>query len=199
MNSMSRLVIALLLGAVFVPAQAQQADPTALTAQVVPNDAVNVQELVDKQFGSEFQVVGSPHFDVDMNGDNINDAIIVARSKDPLLGEGEFHYKVIDPYNDFFGYGNPKVTLQFAMKADPAQDNMVLLVIHGAGAEGWQAPVPKAKFVLVNVPYKTLEYKRATLKKKVVTLIIAEDIDEVHAAVYWDGKKYKWEPLGSSH
>jgi hypothetical protein len=53
--------------------------------------------------------------------------------------------------------------------------------------------------VLVNIPYSKLEFKRATLKKKLVTTIIAEDVDEVEAAVYWDGRKYKWEPLGSSH
>jgi len=198
MRYTSRIVFVLCFAVSFASAQTQ---PTAVAVppSTVASGSVNVQELVEKQFGPEFQVVGPARLDVDMNGDDVPDAVIAARSKDPLLGEGEYHYKVIDPYGDFFGYGNPKVTLQFAMKADPAQDNMVLLIIHGVGAEGPQALVPKAKFVLVNVPYQKLGFKHATLKKKVVTTIMAEDVDEVEAAVYWDGKKYKWEPLGSSH
>jgi hypothetical protein len=200
MRSTFFFVFMLLLAVTFAAAQTGQANSQPAVAQASnPADSFDVQELVAKQFGPEFKVVGKAQFDVDMNGDGIPDAVISARSKDPLLGEGEFHYKVIDPYNDYFGYGNPKVTLQFAMKADPAQDNMVLLIIHGAGAEGWRAAVPQAKFVLVNVPYQKLAFKRAMLKKKVVTTIMAEDVDEVEAAVYWSGKKYKWEPLGSSH
>lgn len=194
------LVLVLLLSVPFAPAQAQQPNSTpAATQDSASADTVDVQELVLKQFGPEFTVVGPPQFDVDMNGDGIPDAVIVARSKDPLLGEGEFHYKVVDPYGDYFGYGNPKVTLQFAMQSDPAQEHMVLLIIHGAGKEGWRAAVPQAKFVIANVPYQKLSFKHATLKKKVVTTIIAEDTDEIEAAVYWSGKKYKWEPMGSSH
>lgn len=193
---MYRLVLALLLAAPFAIAQQNDAAPTLTPAA---SERMEVQQLVEKQFGTEFQVAGRWQFDVDLNGDGIPDAVIEARSKDPLLGEGEFHYKVLDPYNDFFGYGNPKVTLQFKLATTAEQENMVLLVIHGAGSQGWRASVPSAKFVLVNVPYQKLSFKRATLKKKVVTTIIAEDIDEEQAAVYWDGKKYKWEPVGSSH
>ena len=197
MRHTSEILSLLLFAVSFASAQTDQ--KTTPAAASVADQSVNAQEIVEKQFGTEFQVVGPARFDVDMNGDGISDAVIVARSKDPLLGVGEFNYKVIDPYNDFFGYGNPKITLQFAMKADPAQDNIVLLIIHGAGAEGPQAAVPKAKFVLVNVPFQKVGFKHATLKKKVVTTIMAEDVDEIEAAVYWDGKKYKWEPLGSSH
>ncbi|HZU41166.1 MAG TPA: hypothetical protein VE994_00715 [Terriglobales bacterium] len=200
MRFVSCFALALLLTVPFAPAQTQPSTSTPAPAQVATSgDTVDVQELVMKQFGPEFQVVGESHFDIDMNGDGIPDAVIVARSKDPLLGEGEFHYKVVDPYNDYFGYGNPHVTLQFAMQTDPAQEHMVLLIIHGAGAEGWRAAVPHAKFVIVNLPYKTLSFKRATLKKKLVTMIVAEDVDEVEAAVYWSGKIYKWEPIGASH
>jgi hypothetical protein len=200
MRLASLIVLALLLTVPIAPAQTQQSNPAPAPAQPSTSaDTVDVQELVLKQFGPEFTVVGEPHFDVDMNGDGIPDAVIVARSKDPLLGEGEYNYKVIDPYNDFFGYGNPHVTLQFAMQADPAMENMVLLVIHGAGAEGWRAAVPQAKFVLVNIPYQKLSFKRSMLKKKIVTTIVAEDVDEIEAAVYWSGKKYKWEPMAASH
>jgi hypothetical protein len=192
------LVLALLITVPFAPAQARQNSP-APQPTASSTDVSDIQEYVDKEFGTEFKVVGPPRLDVDMNGDGIADAVIIARSKDPLLGQGEFHYKVIDPYNDFFGYGNPKVTLQFATNADPTSSNMVLLVVHGVGPDGWRSTAPKPKFALVNVPYQKLEFKRATLKKKLVTTIMAEDVDEVEAAVYWDGKKYKWEPLGSSH
>lgn len=192
------LVLMLLMCVPFAPAQALQNSPAPQPA-ASSTDLSDIQEYVDKEFGTEFKVVGTPKLGVDMNGDGVPDAVIIARSKDPLLGQGEFHYKVIDPYNDFFGYGNPKVTLQFATNADPTSTNMTLLVVHGVGADGWRAQGPKPKFVLVNIPYSKLEFKRATLKKKLVTTIIAEDVDEVEAAVYWDGRKYKWEPLGSSH
>ena len=194
------LVPVLLLTVPFAPAQTQQPNSTPATTQnSTSTDTVDIQELIAKQFGPEFTVIGPPQFDVDMNGDGIPDAVIVARSKDPLLGEGEFHYKVVDPCGDYFGYGNPKITLQFAIQADPAQAHTVLLIIHGAGKDGWRASVPQAKFVIANVPYQKLSFKRATLKKKVVTTIITEDTNEIEAAVYWSGKKYKWEPMGSSH
>lgn len=77
---------------------------------------------------------------------------------------------------------------------------MVLLVIHGAGPEGWRAATPKAKFVIINLPFKQITVRKLMVKKKSVMAIYAEESgsDEMTSAVFWDGKKYHYQPLGSS-
>ena len=69
----------------------------------------------------------------------------------PMADQAEDNFTVIDPYNTFFGYGNTKITTQFASE-DPAMRGLVLLVIHGTGPEAWRAATPKAKFVIINLP-----------------------------------------------
>ena len=74
-------------------------------------------------------------------------------------------------------------------------------MIHGAGAEAWRAEAPKAKFLIINLPFKTIAVKKLTLRKRKVTAIYAEESREGEgtiSAVYWDGKKYKYQPLGAS-
>ena len=126
----------------------------------------------------------------DLDGDGVEDAVIVVRFKNPLGGQGQFNYKVVDPYFTFNGYGNPKVTVEFGSD-DPRYHNM-LLVIHGAGKEGWRAETPKEKFVIINLSFESLSIAPLVLKKKKVMAIMAEDDTGGTASVYWDGKKYKW-------
>src|ERR1035441_4678032 len=82
--------------------------------------------FVQQQFGTEFTLVpqvGAAFGDLD--GDGVEDVIIAARCKNPLLDEAEHNYTVIDPYHSFFGYGNPKITTTFST-ADPAQRGLVV-------------------------------------------------------------------------
>ena len=75
---------------------------------------------------------------------------------------------------------------------DPRYHNMVL-VIHGAGKEGWRAETPKQKFVIVNLPFEKLSLAPLVVKKKKKVLaIMAEEPVGGSSSVYWDGKKYKW-------
>ena len=74
----------------------------------------------------------------DLDGDGIEDLVVAARCTNPLADQAEDNFTVIDPYNRFYGYGNTKITTQFASE-DPATRGLVLLVIHGAGAEAWRA------------------------------------------------------------
>jgi hypothetical protein len=67
----------------------------------------------------------------------------VARVKNPLADQAELDYKVLDPYDEFFGVGDPKITTQFA-SADPARRGLVICIIHGSGSETWRAAQPKA-------------------------------------------------------
>jgi hypothetical protein len=136
----------------------------------------------------------------DLNGDGIEDIVIVARCKNPLLDEGEKSYRVIDPYNSFYGYGNPRVTSQMGPD-DPRMKDVVLLVIHGDGPEAWRSPTPKGKFVIINLAVKQITIRKMRVKKrKTATAIYVEEAgrDQMTSAVFWDGKKYRYEPLGAS-
>ena len=135
-------------------------------------------------------------FTGDLDGDGVEDAVIVAHFKNPLAGQVEFNYKVIDPYYAFNGYGNPKVTVEFGTE-DPRHHNMVL-VIHGAGKEGWRAETPKMKFVIINLPFDSLSIAPLMVKKKKVMAIMGEEETGGTSSCYWDGKKYKWAEGASS-
>jgi hypothetical protein len=157
-------------------------------------------DFVHQQFGSTCSL--DPKFTpmtADLNGDGIEDVLVVARCKNPLIDQGEKDYKVIDPMNSFFGYGNPKVTSTMGQQ-DPRLKGISLLIIHGAGADAWHAESPGAKFVIINIDVKTAVLKKMKLRKKTVTAIYIEEAtgDQMTAAIFWDGKKYKYEPLGSS-
>ena len=157
-------------------------------------------DFVHQQFGSTCAL--DPKFapmTADLNGDGTEDVLIVARCKNPLIDQAEKDYKVIDPMNSFFGYGNPKVTSTMGQQ-DPRLKGISLLIIHGAGADAWRAATPGAKFVIINIDVKTAVLKKMKLRKKAVTAIYIEEAtgDQMTAAIFWDGKKYKYEPLGSS-
>jgi hypothetical protein len=158
-------------------------------------------DFVQKEFGKSCTLESKwAPVTGDLNGDGIEDVVIVARCKNPLLDEGENNYRVIDPYNSFYGYGNPAVTTQMGPD-DPRIKGIVLLVIHGSGAEGWRATTPKTKFVIINLAVKRISIKKMRVKKrKTATAIYVEEAgaDQMTSAIFWDGKKYRYEPLGAS-
>ena len=155
--------------------------------------------LAQKQFGKTFALpekFPTPLITADFDGDGVEDAVIVANSREPMPDSFEFRYKVVDPYNAYFGMGNPNMTLSFST-SDPKRKHE-LLVIFGAGAEGWRAAVPKAKFVIVNLPFDTIEAGRMLIKKNKppIWVIKAREAEIMDSAVYWVEKKkqWKWEP-----
>jgi len=172
-------------------------NPGAQPAAAAANPSAEIAELVRRQFGAAFSVRTSfptPFLTADLDEDGVEDAVIVAFAKDPLVDQQAYHYKVLDPYDDFFGFGDPRITVGFN-QFDPQRNNMLLL-IHGAGAEAWRAAVPKSKFVLINVPFDRLEIGRALIKKKVYPTIAAQESQLLTSIVFWDPKKkkYRWEP-----
>ena|SRR2546425_8942176 len=172
---------------------------TAATQQSPTNQAVD-NDFVQKEFGSTCSLLPGPAPMVaDLNGDGIDDIALVARCTNPLIDEAEHNYKVADPYNSFFGYGDPKITSGFASE-DPAHRGLVVLVIHGSGADAWRSASPKAKFILINLPFKQVEVKKLKVRKKAVMAIYADEAsaDRTTSATFWDGRKYKYQPLGSS-
>jgi hypothetical protein len=198
------------------PSTAAPAAPAA--ASPAQMSVSELSALVEKQFGSGFEIVTEPPMSKiggakplndppehntwtplltgDFDGDGVEDAVIIARNKNALIGSDAYHYKVSDPYDDHFGYGTPTVTMDFNAH-DPVH-NLDLLIIHGSGKDGWRAETPKAKFVIINVPFELVSVARATLKKKAVNAIRVEESDTISSLIFWDGKKYRYTPGGGT-
>lgn len=154
-----------------------------------------IGSLVKQQFGPSFTVTSSMPTAIvvaDFDGDGIEDVAIVADSKDPLPDSYGFKYSVSDPYYGFFGYGNPQLTAGFG-KSDPGHSHD-LLVIFGAGSDAWRTATPKAKFVIINVPFDAVELGRMMIKKNKppIFVIKAQESRLMDSNVYWDAKKKRW-------
>jgi len=155
-------------------------------------------DFLQKQFGATCTLIeGEQPAFADMDGDGVEDLVIAAKCTNPMVDQTEYNFVVVDPYYSFFGYGDPKITSSF-ITDDPAIKGRVVLVIHGSGAETWHAP--KAKFALINLSFKKVRVKKMMLKKKKITAIYTEESggDQMVAAIFWDGKKYKYMPMGST-
>lgn len=194
------------------------ASATLATAQVAPAvPPADLAKMVHQEFGPDFElvtasptakIVGStamgeepthwtPLLVGDLDGDGSEDAVIIARNKNAVIGADAYHYKVLDAYNGHFGYGNPQVTASFN-NDDPVHD-LLLLIINGAGKEGWRAEKPKAKFVLINIPFVQASMAKAVRHKKTIDAIRVEESDTISSLVVWDGKKYKYVPGGATN
>jgi hypothetical protein len=161
-------------------------------------DAAQLAIIVKQQFGDTFTIPAkfpTPVITADFDGDGVEDVAIVANSKDPLPDSYAFKYEVADPYHAYFGFGNPKLTSSF--RADPEHSHH-LLVIFGNGKEAWHAATPKNKFVLINVPFDTLEVGRMLISKKKPPIFVIKALEAqvMDSAVWWEAKKkrWRWEP-----
>jgi hypothetical protein len=157
-------------------------------------------EFLHQQFGPEFTLVPelAPIFG-DLNGDGVEDVVIAARCKNPLLDQAEHNYTVIDPYYEFYGYGNPVITTRFS-EPDPLRRGLMVLIIHGAGPDAWRSTTPLSKFAVVNLPYRTLSVRKMRLRKKSIEAVYIEEAGETgeSSALFFDGKKFKYVPMGGS-
>ena len=187
----------LFLAACVAAAQSPQASQPA--AASAPNDdSGQLAAIVKQQFGATFTLPAkfpTPLITADFDGDGVEDVAIVANSKEPLPDSYAFKYEVADPYHAYFGFGNPRITS--SLGADP-QHNHHLLVIFGSGKEAWHAATPKGKFVLINVPFDTLEVGRMLISKKKPPIFVIKALETqvMDSAVWWDAKKkrWRWEP-----
>ncbi len=157
----------------------------------------DLQDVVAREFGSDVKInltFPTPFLIADFNGDGVADLAVVVYAKG--LSASNPDYRMIDPYNEYFGYGDPRVTTQFASE-DPSR-KLAVVVIHGVGPQAWRAEGMKEKFAIVNLPFDALKLQPIRVKKKKnVTAIVAHDHTSVSAVVFWTGKKYRWEPNGS--
>jgi hypothetical protein len=180
---MARLVTFLLLAAAMVCAQTPAVHTQAAQSGGTPAAAAPDAAQIVKLFGPAFRP--DPAFPVlvaDFDGDGAEDAVAVATGEDPALDQFAFHYRVSDPMSAAFGFKDPKLMQKFSTEEKP---RYLLIVLN------WRAP--KAKFVLMNVPFDSLSVTRVPLKKKAVFAVRATDVTGMKSAVYWDGKQWKWE------
>jgi hypothetical protein len=173
--------------------------PSAPARATHPTPAVS-DEFVQKQFGENCSLIqGPPQFVADLDGDGVDDLLVAAKCRNPIADQAEYSFKVIDPYNSFLGFGDVKVTSTFASD-EPERRGLSLLIIHGTGSDAWRAEKPKAKFLLINLPFKTLAVKKVALKKKTILGVYMEERGEgenTSSVIFWDGKKYRYQMLGS--
>jgi hypothetical protein len=184
-----------------VAAAAQKKQPPPPPAHATHPSPAVTDELIHKQFGDNCSLLpGPPQFVADLDDDGVDDLLVAAKCKNPMADKDEYSFVVADPYDSFLGYSDVKVTSTFASD-EPDRRGISLLIIHGADKDAWRADKPKGKFLLINLPFKTLTVKRFALKKKTILGIYMEEKGEgedTSSVIYWDGKKYKYQQLGST-
>ncbi|SPF44672.1 exported hypothetical protein [Candidatus Sulfotelmatobacter kueseliae] len=199
--SYTRFLLPILAGLMITTASAQTKPVPPPPAHAKPPSPAVTDDFIHKQFGDNCSLLDGPaQFVADLDDDGVDDLVVAAKCKNPMADKDEYSFVVADPYDSFLGFGNVKVTSSFGSDA-PERRGVSLLIIHGEGHDAWRAETPKAKFLLINLPFKTLTVKRLTLKKKTVLGIYMEETGEgenISSVVFWDGKKYKYQPLGST-
>ncbi len=199
---MIAVIIAAMIVAMTDPAAAssKKLPPPPPEHSTSPSPAVT-DEYIHKQFGENCSLLPGPQqFVADMDDDGVLDLVVAAKCKNPMADRAEYNFSVIDPYDSFLGYSDVKVTSTFASD-EPERRGVSLLIVHGIGTDAWRADAPKSKFLMINLPFRTLTVKRLALKKKTVLGIYMEEKGEGEdssSVIYWDGKKYKYQMLGST-
>lgn len=191
----------LFLAACISGAQSPQASQPAATATATPASSIDTTQLaalVKQQFGDTFTLpekFPTPTIVADFDGDGVQDIAIVADSKEPIPDSFAFKYQITDPYHAYFGFDNPQLMSSFNADPDHAHH---LLIIFGSEKDGWHAAVPKAKFVIMNLPFDSIKVGRMLISKKKPPIFVIRAIEAqiMDSSVFWEPKKkrWRWEP-----
>jgi hypothetical protein len=173
-----------------LPLMAEKHAPALLPVPTV--DAA----YVEKQFGPSFKLDPKfPPMVADLEGDGREDLVLVANSPSPLMSQSAYNFRVEDPYDRYFGNGDPRITSQFDLHFDGSSRDILIVM-------GWREPPGKhdsrqvSKFVLINTPFESLNLAKLRTKKKNVQAVEAVDRSTLHALIFWDGKHWKWAAQG---
>jgi hypothetical protein len=199
----SKFLLGPALAVLLISAASAQVKKVSLTPPAhakSPSPAVT-DEFIHKQFGDNCSLLpGPPQFVGDLDDDGIDDLVVAAKCKNPMADKDEYNFTVADPFDAYLGFGDVKVTSTFASD-EPARRGVSLLIVHGAEKDAWQSDTPKAKFLLINLPFKTVTVKRLTQKKRTILGIYMEgkgEAEDTSSVLFWDGKKYKFQTLGAT-
>jgi len=194
------LLVVLAITAASAELSAEKKPPPPPPAHAKSPQPAITDAYVHKEFGGNCSLLdGPPQFVGDLDGDGVDDLVIAARCKNPMADQAEYGFHVTDPYGSFLGFGDVKVTSSFSSD-EPERKGMCLLIVHGVGSEAWRSDKEKPKFLLINLPFKTLAVKRLAVKKRTVLGIYMEEKGEgesTSSVLFWDGKKYRYQQLGS--
>jgi len=194
-------LLLLLIAITLIVSASAQTKPLLQPAHATIASPAVTNDFVHQQFGDNCNLLpGPPQFVGDLNGDGIEDLVVAAKCKNPMADKDEYGFVVADPYDTFMGFGDVRITSTFASD-EPERRGVSLLIIHGVGKDAWRSSAPKPKFLLINLPFKTLTVKRLSTKKKAILAVFMEEQGEgedTSSVLFWDGKRYRYNQLGST-
>jgi hypothetical protein len=187
-----RLVVCLALA---LPLLAQSAPPPAASPLADP------AAYVVRQFGSSFKLDPKvPPMFGDLTGDGNQDLILVGSSYAPMMAASEMEFKVEDPYDAYFGTGDPRITSQFTLHFDGSSRSILIVLDWRRPPQAKAKSKAGSKYVLINTPFDTIGIVNLRLKKrsknKEFQAIETVDRYTVHALIFWDGKRWRWSAQG---
>jgi hypothetical protein len=143
----------------------------------------------------------------DFNGDGSQDLAVLVKPAQGSLGEvnNELANWTLEDPTEIPVPGTPEANQLNPPRPVKAQQNDLLLaIIHGAGAEGWRSPQARQTYLLrtggdSGLSVRSLASLRGARDAKLPPLrgdTITESVKGRGGMIFWTGAKYAWVPAG---